>query len=331
MVIGIAIIRIGSSDVNDTEDSVERKDRELILRITGAIFLLVGLASAFIGPLELHCFYLFSEGGPFYFDGFGFGSFMFANIASQVMGYYLIGVIGISLGYAHLKLRRWARPASLTLLWFWLVAGLPLMVVLYGIFIQSKDPSLSTLLITLPFAAILYPVAPVWLFRFYQSDDVTHTFESRDPRQSWLETIPLPVRGLCVLFGLYVFALHVAILFRGIFPVFGTLLAGLWGIFAIDVTILCLVLLTWGFARLKLWAWWGSLAAFGLMALSSIITFARNSVGDILLLMRLPPLEMEAFQNVPFLDYHPALFAAIPPVTTMAIILAVRRHFRADQ
>ena len=134
-----------------------------------------------------------------------------------------------------------------------------------------------------------------------------------------------------MLFGLYVFALHVAILFRGVFPMFGVLLTNMEGIIAIDVAILVLVLLTWGFARLKAWAWWGSLAAFGLMALSSIITFSRTSVGDALATLNLPPMEMEAFSNLPFLDYHPALLAAVPFVVTIALILATRRHFRIER
>jgi hypothetical protein len=42
---------------------------------------------------------LFSEGGSFSYEGFGFGSFMFGNIASQVIGYYLIAAVLIVVGY----------------------------------------------------------------------------------------------------------------------------------------------------------------------------------------------------------------------------------------
>ena len=52
----------------------------------GLIMLLVGIGVALLGPLEIYPFYLFSEGGRFYYDGFGFGSFMFGNIAAQVLG-----------------------------------------------------------------------------------------------------------------------------------------------------------------------------------------------------------------------------------------------------
>ena len=42
-------------------------------------------------------------------EGFGFGSFLFANIAVQVGGYYVIAMLLIPLGYGHVRVRRWAR------------------------------------------------------------------------------------------------------------------------------------------------------------------------------------------------------------------------------
>jgi hypothetical protein len=101
-------------------------------------------------------------------------------------------------------------------------------------------------------------------------------------------------------------------------------------LFAIDVAIMALALLTWGLARLEPWAWWGSLIAFGLMTLSSLVTFSRASVGDILLKMNFPDFEMELFQNIPFLDFHPTVLAVIPLLVMMAIIWAVGGHFRAN-
>jgi len=72
----------------------------------GLLLLLAGLACAFLGPVETYVFYLFSEGGRFYFEGFGFGSFMFGNIAVQVAGYYLAAAVLEHLGYEHLRIRR---------------------------------------------------------------------------------------------------------------------------------------------------------------------------------------------------------------------------------
>jgi hypothetical protein len=107
---------------------VNYKDQGRVLAALGVPLLLVGIGAAALGPAEMYCFYLFSEGGPFHYEGFGLGSFMFGNIATQIIGYYVIALLLIPLGYGHLKLRRWARTLALTLLYAWLVLGVPLAV-----------------------------------------------------------------------------------------------------------------------------------------------------------------------------------------------------------
>lgn len=300
----------------------------LTIKIVGAVILLTGILAAVVGPVEIYCFYLFSEGGPFHYEGFGVGSFMFANITTQIVGYYLIAAVGIPLGYGHLAARRWSRPLMLTLLWFWLLAGLPLMVVVCLMFIQAKDPSLQAFFVTLPFVFLIYPILPLLLVRFYQSRQVRDIFERAEPAQSWLESIPLGVRVLCTLLCLYIVALHIAILLRGPFPLFGVLLAGLPGISAIAVVALVLVGLTWGLMALKQWAWWGTLLVFGLLLVSSVATLSRYTFADILLILEFPRTEMDAFRNVPLESSHIMLMAAAPLVTTLALILYVKRHLR---
>ena len=118
--------------------AVDRQDRRLILRALGFVLLLAGVGCAFLGPIELYVFYLFSEGGRFFYEGFGFGSFMFGNIALQVAGYYLIGAVLIPLGYGHVQLRRWARSLALALLWTWVLLGLPLLIVLFFIWRRCR-------------------------------------------------------------------------------------------------------------------------------------------------------------------------------------------------
>ncbi len=86
---------------------MEHRDRRLVLVALGLVLLLAGIGCAFLGPVELYVFYLFSEGGRFSYDGFRFGSFMFGNIAIQVAGYYLAAAVLVPLGYGHLRLRRW--------------------------------------------------------------------------------------------------------------------------------------------------------------------------------------------------------------------------------
>ena len=47
-----------------------------VIRLVGIVLLLIGVASALIGPAETYVFHLFGEGGRFHYEGFGFGSLM---------------------------------------------------------------------------------------------------------------------------------------------------------------------------------------------------------------------------------------------------------------
>lgn len=48
-----------------------------IITLIGLLLLIIGITAAFLGPAESYCYYLFTEGGRFHYEGFGFGSFMF--------------------------------------------------------------------------------------------------------------------------------------------------------------------------------------------------------------------------------------------------------------
>mgnify|MGYP001567756825 CR=1 FL=1 len=63
--------------------NLDYKDLTRIITVIGILLLLVGTVAALLGPVEMYCFYLFSEGGRFHYEGFGFGSFMFGNIAKS--------------------------------------------------------------------------------------------------------------------------------------------------------------------------------------------------------------------------------------------------------
>ena len=303
------------------------RDRTPILVLFGVILLLVGVALAFTGPLEMYCFYLFSEGGRFHYEGFGFGSFMFANIAAQIVGYYLIAMVAIPLGYGHVRRLRWARTLTLTLLGFWLVAGIPLIVVFLFVLVTSKGLSLLTGVITLVLLALSYAVVPGLLIRFYRSRDVRRTFEAQDPRSYGIESVPLPVLVTCSIFVFTVAVLHVLILFNGVFPVLHVLVFGLQGILLIDVSIFVLMALIWGSLRLRLWAWWGSLLYWGLLTFSSMAALSRSSLADILSVMKFAPLEMEALGGVPLHGGHLAVLVGIPLLVTLGLIVYSRRFF----
>lgn len=309
-----------------TESHPDYKDRAPILALIGVGLLLVGAVAAFLGPYEIYCFYLFSEGGRFHYEGFGFGTLMFASIAWQVIGYYVIALVCIPLGYGHVRPRRWARVLMLSLLWCGLILGLPLMVA-FLFLLSVKDLSSTAGLLVVVALGLAYLTVPALLIRFYESRDTRQTFEARDARVYTIERLPMPVLVLGVLFIVYVVFMHVPLFFNGLFPLFGVWLSDKQGFFALDIAIVSLACLTWGVLRQRMWAWWGSVAYFGLLTVSAVVTLARSSFAEILASMRLPPAEMEMLKGVPLQGIHFVPFVGLPLLITLGVILLSRRHF----
>jgi hypothetical protein len=306
---------------------MDHRDRRLVLVALGLVLLLAGIGCAFLGPVELYVFYLFSEGGRFYYEGFRFGSFMFGNIAVQVAGYYLAAVVLVPLGYGHVRLRRWARPLALALLWTWMLLGVPLLVILFFMTASVKNLSMAGGVAFVALLASSYFVLP-WLgIRFYQGRNVRGTFEAHDQRSGALEARPLAILVICLLDLFFLIALHVPLLYRGLFPVFGKLLGGLEGIYLIDVAVLVLGLLLWGTWKQRMWAWWGSAVYYAVLAATWLVTFARTPYTDLLAWLQFAPTEMEALSGIPLQGYEAGVFVSLPLLACLGVILAFRRHF----
>ncbi|MBN1137302.1 MAG: hypothetical protein JXM73_12005 [Anaerolineae bacterium] len=303
------------------------RDRRPVLVAVGLVLLLAGIACAFLGPIELYVFYLFSEGGRFYYEGFHFGSFMFGNIAVQVAGYYLAAAVLVSLGYGHVRLRRWARPLALALLWTWILLGLPLLIVLFFMTVSVKSFSTAGGAAFVVLLALSYFVLP-WLgIRFYQGRNVRGTFEAHDQRSSALEARPTAILVICLLDLFFLIALHVPLLYGGLFPLFGTLLGGLDGIYLIDAAVLILGLLLWGAWQQYMWAWWGSAVYYAILAATWLVTFAQTPWADLLAWLQFAPTELEALSGMPLQGYELGVFVGLPMLACLVVILACRRHF----
>lgn len=306
---------------------MDYRDRRLILVVLGLVLLVAGIGCAFLGPVELYVFYLFSEGGRFYYEGFRFGSFMFGNIAVQVAGYYLAAAVLVPLGYGHLRLRRWVRPCALALLWTWVLLGLPLLVVLFFMTVSVKSFSTAGGVIFIMLLVSSYLILP-WLgIRFYQGRNVRRTFEAHDQRPSAFEARPLAILAICLLDLFFLAALHVPLLYRGLFPLFGVLMGGLEGICLIAAAVLALDLLLWGTWEQRMWAWWGSAVYYAVLAASWLITFAQTSWANLLAWMQFSPTEVEMLAGIPLQGYEIGVFVGLPMLACLAVILASRRHF----
>jgi len=299
-----------------------------ILYAIGVLLSAIGLIAAIYAPLEFYSFYLFSNGGRFYYEGFGFGSLMFAIIAWRIILYYLIALIFIPLGYAHLRLRHWLGTVSVTLLWCWIVLGIPLLIFGLTLFsFKELPPTLAVIIII--FLAFAYLILPWLLIRFYQSEKVIQVIENRDPKTYPIERVPIPVLILSFLSIFYILALHLPIFFNGIFPLFGVWFTGLEGILLIEICIFGLVFLSWGIIHSKKWAWWGFTVYFGTLTFTVIMTFLKTSYLEWLSLFNFPLTEMEILKGMPLQGYHLAIIFGLPLLLTIGVIILVKPHFHS--
>jgi hypothetical protein len=132
---------------------------------------------------------------------------------------------------------------------------------------------------------------------------------------------------LCSLYGFYIVMLHILILFKGMFPVFGVFTFGLQGILLLDISIACLVCLIWGTVRQRKWAWWGAVISVGLFTFSALLTLFNSSYSTLLSGLRFPPKEIEFLEGLPVQGYHFAVLAGIPLLITWCLAILSRRHF----
>lgn len=122
--------------------------------------------------------------------------------------------------------------------------------------------------------------------------------------------------------------LHILILFNGMFPAFGVFRFGLQGIVLLDISIACLICITWGTLRLRPWAWWGSVIGLGLFTFSTLLTLFRSRYSTILSGLAFPPREMEFLGGLPFQGYHFAVLVGPPLLITWGVAVLSKRHFK---
>jgi len=248
-------------------------------------------------------------------------------IAVKIMGYYVIALICIPLGYGHWMLRRWIQRVSLTLLWSWLILGIPLLIAFVVMLIASKDSAGALDYLLVPLIPIAYLVVPGLLIWFYRSESVRMTLETRDPNQNWIDQQPIPILVLCFLYFVNLLALHCLTFFNGILPFFHVFLVDLAGFGLITISVIWLAILIWGTIRRELWAWWGALLTFGLLTFSSILALSRYSWADLLNLMKFAETELEALGGVPLQGFHLIPIVGIPMFLTLVVILYSRSYF----
>lgn len=300
------------------------------LRVLGALMLGLGLVALYYGPMEMVCFSFFVVGGRFHYEGFGFGSFMFGNLAVQIMGYYLVALVCIPLGYGHLRLQHWARSLMVALIWCWRVLGVPLSLVLLFILLSAKDLSFLAAVSAAVALAVAYLLLPELALRWYRSSTVRGAFESAPESTPGPDGLPpVPVLVAVLLESFFVVALHVLLFFNGLFPLWGTWATGQLGFRWIAAAVVVLVALTWGTFRRWRGAWWGALLFFGWMLLAWTFSLFTTSWSELLGLMAFASFELEMLSGMPIQGWHLAVMIGVPLALTLVALLRARPYFSA--
>lgn len=260
---------------------------ELFMKILGIILLIIGLVGLFYGPLEIYCFYFFSSGGPFYYEGFQIGSFWFAYLTIQNAAYYIVAFLLIPIGIGTVRLENWAWKLSLNLLYIWIILGISIMSsFIFAIpeFLKNLNSTIFTVILLV--IALFGIVIPTVLIKIYNNKKLKSVFKNRS--ENWIEKIPQSILLVCSLNIIFILILHASALFQYIFPLFGKFILHREAVIYVSSAVFILAVLTYGFYKKYFWAFYGLISYYGIMLISVIITFSKYSLQDIIELLNFP-------------------------------------------
>lgn len=297
------------------------------IQLIGLGFLLSGIFFLWAAPQEIYTYYAFIPGGKFHFEGFGFGSFMFAYITVLVLGYYALAVICIPLGYGHLTLKLWAQKMTLTLLWDWIILGLPLSLIGFLMLLASKSLPQNSIPVLIASFLLIYPILPLGLIWFYRSKRVQQVFIHRTDYDAWFEQTPQLVLIVGSLLIFFIIVIQFPLFLNGIFPVFGKFVVGSQGVMIISLVTIVLIFLSWGTLRSKLWAWWGSIILQSILIISTALTFPKYTLKNMIALMKFAPKELDMLKNIPVQSYQLLIFFITPLFVTLIILIISKSHY----
>lgn len=301
---------------------------ELFMKILGITLLIIGLVGLFYGPLEIYCFYLFSGGGPFYYEGFQIGSFWFAYLTIQNSAYYIVTFLLIPIGIGTVELQNWARKLSLNLLYIWIVLGISItssFIFALPEFLKNLNSAIFTVILL--FLALFGIIIPAVLIKIYKSKKLKKVFKNRS--ENFIERIPQSILLVCSLNIIFILILHASTLFQYIFPLFGKIILQRESVIYVTMAVFILAILSYGFWKKYFWAFYGLIIYYGLMLISIMMTFSKYSILDIIGLLNFPPYEQSQMISVltPLLNFNlTALFGSFLVFTLLSAIYS-RKYF----
>ena len=133
------------------------------IKLLGYSLLIIGLVAAYYGPLEIYCFYMFTEIGPLYSEDFNFGTLMFATLVISNISYYLIAFFLIPISIGLIKLRDWGRKLLINLIYICIISLASGLVSFIFSIPRLKD-YLNIMLILVIIATCLIGITLLFLF-----------------------------------------------------------------------------------------------------------------------------------------------------------------------
>jgi hypothetical protein len=177
----------------------------------------------------------------------------------------------------------------------------------------------------------MYLVVPGIFISFYQSAHVKATCEFKDPHVRWTDNCPLPVLALSLLLGFGAASTMIfSVCCGGVIPFFGILLKGVPGALVILGVTLLFAYLAWATYKLKMGAWWTTLAVYGVLGISTIVTFSRINMMEFYREMDVPEQQLELMRKSGMVErMNMPLMMGVSFAVLVAFMLWVRRYFVA--
>ncbi len=308
---------------------VEYKDRSTGLILFGVLEVVLGLLFAVMIPFMVFAMLLGPTRMPVW------------TVVPALAIYGLLAVGFIWLGIGSILARRWARALLLAVAWPWLVVGgmgsvfaLRMLPTMYAQMARdSKMPSeaiVFMLAFTAGFMAVAYLLLPAGFVAFYQNKHVQATCERKDPKTRWTDRCPQSVLTLSVILAVGAYSSFWSAVCGGLVLVFGSLLHGLGGAVAgLGIALVCGGL-TWGTYRLRMGAWWTSLAISLLVSVSAVVSSSAARWSEMYQKMGLSGAQLESSQKLAgAMQPMTGWMAVLGGLVFVGYLIAVRKHFLA--
>jgi hypothetical protein len=266
-------------------------------------------------------------------------------IIPAIVMHAALAIALVWLGVGSMMARRWARALLLIFSWSWLIIGLISMVFMAFFLpqimqaVQSSTPpgqpempaAAKSLMMIIPmvFLGVVYVILPgAWLL-FYRSKHVKATCEARDPKVRWTDRCPLPVIGVSLWLAFSAaMMLMMAVAYKGILPVFGTLVFGPAGSALCVLFALLWGYCAWGLYKLDRRALWIVVTSMVVFSISAFVTYSHHDLMELYALMGYPQEQIDQIAKFNFLNGPKMAWASIgAAVPLVAYLLYIRRYF----